>query len=68
MIVSRTSDEAIEAAHEISSHYGVDACGHKADVKDPAQVQKPGQWLRLVRWRRVDILVNNAESIFAPDR
>lgn len=59
MIVSRTSDEAIEAAHEISSHYGIDACGYTADVNDAAQVQNLVK-AALVRWRRVDILVNNA--------
>lgn len=59
MIVSRTGQEAIEAAHEISSHYGVDACGHKADVNDPAQVQNLVK-AAMVRWRRIDILINNA--------
>ena len=29
MIVSRTGDQAIEAAQEITSHYGIDACGYK---------------------------------------
>lgn len=59
MIVSRTSDEAIDAAHEISSHYGIDACGHKADVNDAAQVQNLVK-AAMVRWRRIDILINNA--------
>ncbi len=39
MIVSRHINEAVEAAHEISSHYGIDACGHQADVNDAVQVQ-----------------------------
>ncbi len=59
MIVSRTGAEAIEAAHQISSHYGLDACGHKADVNDAGQVQNLVK-TAMVRWRRVDILVNNA--------
>ena len=59
MIVSRTSDQAIAAAQEITSHYGIDACGYKADVNDATQVQNLVK-AALVRWRRIDILVNNA--------
>ncbi len=59
MIVSRHSNEAIDAAHEISSQYGIDACGHQADVNDATQVQNLVK-AALVRWRRVDILINNA--------
>ena len=59
MIVSRHSHEAIEAAQQISSHYGIDACGYQADVSDAAQVQNLVK-AATIRWRRVDILINNA--------
>lgn len=59
MIVSRHINEAVDAAQEISSQYGIDACGHQANVTDAAQVQNLVK-AAMVRWRRVDILINNA--------
>jgi NAD(P)-dependent dehydrogenase (short-subunit alcohol dehydrogenase family) len=59
MLVSRRGSEAIAAAEEIASTYGIDACGHAADVTDAAQVDRLIQ-SALVRWRRIDILINNA--------
>lgn len=59
MLVSRRGSEAIAAAEEIASNYGVDAFGHAADVTDAAQVDRLIQ-CALVRWRRIDILINNA--------
>lgn len=59
MLVSRRGSEAIAAAEEIAATYGVDACGHAADVTDPLQVDRLIQ-SALVRWRRIDILINNA--------
>lgn len=59
MLVSRHGCEAIAAAEEIASTYGVDACGHAADVTDPLQVDRLIR-SAVVRWRRIDILINNA--------
>ena len=59
MLVSRRGTEAITAAEEVASTYGLDACGHAADVTDAAQVQRLIQ-SAMVRWRRIDILINNA--------
>lgn len=59
MLVSRRGAQAIAAAEEVASAYGVDACGHAADVTDAAQVQRLVQ-CAMVRWRRIDILINNA--------
>lgn len=59
MLVSRRGEQAIEAAAEIAEHYEVDAFGHGADVTDEVAVQRLVQ-AALIRWRRVDILVNSA--------
>ncbi len=59
MLISRRGSEAISAAEEIASTYDGDAFGHAADVTDAAQVQRSVQ-AAMVRWRRVDILVNSA--------
>ncbi len=59
MLVSRNADQAIEQAAEISEHYDLDAVGHSADVTDPDAVEKMVQ-SAMVRWRRIDILVNSA--------
>lgn len=59
MLVSRRGAEAIAAAEEIASAFGTDACGHAADVTDATQVDRLCK-SAMVRWRRIDILINNA--------
>lgn len=59
MLVSRNGEQAIAAAEEISDCYEVDAFGHAADVTDEKAVQQLQQ-AAMIRWRRVDILVNSA--------
>lgn len=59
MLVSRRGHEAIASAEEIASAYDVDAFGHAADVTDPNSVERLIE-TALVRWRRIDILINNA--------
>ncbi len=59
MLVSRHSNQAIEAAQEIADLYEVDAVGHAADVNDLASLERTIQ-AAMIRWRRIDILINSA--------
>ena len=59
MLVSRSTNQAIEAAQEIADHYEVDAVGHAADVNDPVELERTMQ-AAMIRWRRIDILINSA--------
>jgi NAD(P)-dependent dehydrogenase (short-subunit alcohol dehydrogenase family) len=59
MLVSRHAEEANEAAQHIANHYGVDACGHQADVTQAEQVDGMVQ-AAMQRWGRIDILINSA--------
>ncbi|MFO1062265.1 MAG: SDR family NAD(P)-dependent oxidoreductase [Pirellulales bacterium] len=59
MLVSRQGSEAVSAAEQISDEYGLDAFGYGADVTDAEQVEHMVQ-SALIRWRRIDILINSA--------
>ena len=59
MLVSRNTNQAIEAAQEIADLYEVDAVGHAADVNDSVAMERTIQ-AAMIRWRRIDILINSA--------
>lgn len=59
MLVSRSTNQAAEAAQKIADHYAVDAFGHMADVNDPVALEHTVE-AAMVRWRRIDILINSA--------
>jgi NAD(P)-dependent dehydrogenase (short-subunit alcohol dehydrogenase family) len=59
LLASRSEDEAVAMAEEISRHYGHKAIGVRADVTSPEDVAVLAQ-RAMTEFGKIDILINNA--------